>query len=882
MFRLRTLGGLALERDGAPIESASAQRKALALLAVLARSDRAAVGGASGLDRERLMALFWPESDEERARGALRQTLHVLRRELLSPNAITGATVLRIDPGVVEVDVQRFQAALAAGDLREAVARYAGPFLDGVHIDGAQDFEHWAEVERAALARDFGGALWGLAQSAEDSGDHDVAAEWWRRAQNHDPLDGRVVIRLMEALGRIGDRAAALRHAAAHDALLRQELGASPDPNVSALGARLRAGEPASAAHARPSQVSTEPVAATQGRDAGVPSPNDVAHSAAAPAGHPRGARRAKLTLLIGAVAVVVGAVAVVEGRAGNRPSNPLALDADRIAVTVFDNRTGDPALDPVGQMAADWVTRGIARMNVGHVLDPATFYAEHRGARGPRDARELARQYHAALVVAGSYYRGGDSLYFAVRVLDTATGQLVRVLEPVGAPLGDPVGAIEEVRQRVASAIGSVLDPRAKNYTDVRTPPPTLPAYREFVAGMDAYWRGETQVALGHFEAAARSDTTFETAAMWVGVNAVTVGRCALADSIDRALAARHNGVPPDDEFGFLATSRARCDNDFELGMRLARARLAADPGSAFDRWRLATNAWHAGHVAEAIAAFRSIDPATQLGWISDSGKVIYWRELAAAYHALGKYDAELGVGTQLGRRVPDRLSRIFLTARALVGAGRPAEALRALDGAEQLPPDPALVASEMALRYRPVALATPAWVMYQIATELAAHGFPDAARDAAERAARWSQTRPTEEQARPEHRLTLARTLEFLGRYDEAARLATGLVRQDSENADLRGTAGVIAARAGIRADALGADAWLAQIPLRNARGLPTLYRARIAALLGDERRAEGLLEGLPHRVHPTDPLQFHTDPAFAALRGRPWFAALARPRP
>jgi DNA-binding SARP family transcriptional activator/TolB-like protein len=881
MFRLRTLGGLALERDGVPVESASAQRKALALLAVLARSDGAAVGGAGGLDRERLMALFWPESNEERARGALRQTLHVLRRELLSPDAITGAAVLRIDPGVVEADVQRFQAALAAGDLREAVGRYAGPFLDGVHIDGAPDFEHWAEVERAALARDYGGALWRLAQSAAEYGDHDLAAEWWRRAQNHDPLDARVVVKLMEALEQIGDRAAALRHADAHDALLQYELGASPDPNVSALAARLRTGNLVAAEDARPSRVSTEPAAATTGVSPSLVSPNERAHAGAAWVRRMRGGRRAKLALYIGVVALVVGAIAVVEGRAGNRPSDQPALDADRIAVAVFENRTGDPELDPVGQMAADWVTRGIARMNVGHVLDPATFYAEHRGPGGPLDARELARQHNAGLVVAGSYYRARDSLYFAVRVLDTATGQLVRVLEAVGAPVGDPVRAIEEVRQRVASGIGSVLDPRAKNYTDVRTPPPTLSAYREFVAGMDAYWRGETQIALGHFEEAARSDTTFETAAMWVAVNAVTVGRCELADSIDQALAARHNGVPPDDEFGFLAVSRARCDNDFELGMRLARARLATDPGSAFARWRLATNAWHAGHVTEAIAAFRSIDPATQLGWISDSGKVIYWRELAAAYHALGDYDAELGVGTQVGRRAPDRLARIFLTARALVGAGRAAEALRALADAERLAPDPALVASELAFQYRPEALATPAWVMYQIATELAAHGFSDAAREAAEHAVRWSRARPAEEQARPEHRLTVARALEMLGRYDEATRVTTALVAEGPGNLDLRGTAGVLAARQGNRADALGIDAWLSRFPARNSRGLPTLYRARIAALLGDERHAQVLLERLPHRVHPTDPLQFHTDPAFASLRGRPWFDALARPR-
>jgi uncharacterized protein (TIGR02246 family) len=63
-FRLVTFGGLALERsDGGPA-SVGTQRKALALLAVLA------VAGPTGMTRDRLAALLWTESNAELALAA--------------------------------------------------------------------------------------------------------------------------------------------------------------------------------------------------------------------------------------------------------------------------------------------------------------------------------------------------------------------------------------------------------------------------------------------------------------------------------------------------------------------------------------------------------------------------------------------------------------------------------------------------------------------------------------------------------------------------------------------------------------------------------------------------------------------------------------------
>jgi len=233
-YRLRTFGRLSLERDGLEAGLLANQRKALALLALLAASGRAGVG------REQVMALLWSESDTERARGSLKQLLHLLRRQLGHADAIVGQADLRLNAEFVDDDVGAFREALRAGEDARAVALYDGPFLQGVYVDGADEFERWAASERGELARLHAEALERLATAADALGKRDDALAWWRRLQALDPLNGRIAAGLMRALDASGDRAGALRHARAHQALLHEELDAAPDAQVVSLAEQLK------------------------------------------------------------------------------------------------------------------------------------------------------------------------------------------------------------------------------------------------------------------------------------------------------------------------------------------------------------------------------------------------------------------------------------------------------------------------------------------------------------------------------------------------------------------------------------------------------------------------------------------------------------------
>lgn len=238
MFRLRTLGPVELEgASGLQADAVTRAPKRLALLVYLA------VDSPRGFKRrDALAALLWPELDQQRARHALRNTLHELRKTL-DDGALSsrGSEEVGLSPGVLWCDLVAFDEMLAAGQHEEALSLYRGPFLDSFHVPGVSpEFEHWVNRERDRLTVCHAATLESLAEDSEARDDFRAAVEHWRVLSAHHPWDGRVVLRLMLALEAAGDRAQAIRRADAYTVLVREELGADPDRKVTALTARLR------------------------------------------------------------------------------------------------------------------------------------------------------------------------------------------------------------------------------------------------------------------------------------------------------------------------------------------------------------------------------------------------------------------------------------------------------------------------------------------------------------------------------------------------------------------------------------------------------------------------------------------------------------------
>jgi len=237
MVELRILGALRLTASHRPdVESIVHQAKRAALLAYLAG---AVPRGPHR--RDKLLALFWPELDEPRARAALSQAVYVLR-SALGEHAITGRGdgEVGLNGDSVWCDATAFEAALDAGNSAEALALYRGDLLDGFFISGAPEFERWLDGERERLRRRASEGAWALSEAKASAGDAFEAARWGRQAADLMPADEAGARRLMKLLHALGDRAAAMQVYETVSTRLRQEYELEPSAETHALATSVR------------------------------------------------------------------------------------------------------------------------------------------------------------------------------------------------------------------------------------------------------------------------------------------------------------------------------------------------------------------------------------------------------------------------------------------------------------------------------------------------------------------------------------------------------------------------------------------------------------------------------------------------------------------
>jgi len=237
MYHLDILGRIDLRReDGLELRTVLAQPKRLALLVYLAVE-----GKTVALRRDRLLPLFWPELDQERARNSLNQAVHFLRQELGGATILSrGDGELRVAAEQLTCDVVQFGQAVERGEDEEALELYGGELLPAFYVQDAPEFERWLDETRTRLRRLAARASHTLAEQREREGESTLAVTWARRAVELSDADERAVRQLLELLDKQGDRAGALHAYAQFERRIAREFDATPAVETQALIARIR------------------------------------------------------------------------------------------------------------------------------------------------------------------------------------------------------------------------------------------------------------------------------------------------------------------------------------------------------------------------------------------------------------------------------------------------------------------------------------------------------------------------------------------------------------------------------------------------------------------------------------------------------------------
>ena len=845
MLRLRTFGGLSLERDSAPVDGASTQRKALAVLAQLA------VAGDRGVSRSKLVGRLWAERDEELARRALAQALYQLRQTVREETLVLGAAELRLNPAMIGSDVAEFECAIAAGDLTRAATVYAGPFLDGVYISDGLEFERWIDGERARLAGAYAKAVEALA-TAPGTAPAD-AVQWWRLLANSDPLNARSALGLMRALAAAGNSAAALDHARVYEALVREELEAEPDATIVSYARALRAHAPTVPTPALADAL--PPASAPASAAASAPASTPASPSASLPAARRR-------TYAPGSIGLAAGlAVVALLGFWRREPVRGAhGLDPHRVLIAAFDNNTGDTTLAPIGRMAADWIAQRLGETGLVEVVDiRSALLASDEADSLPHlpggRIRSLADQTGAGTVVLGSYYKDGDSLRFQAQVSDATRGRLLFAIPPISVSATSPLAGVDLVRERVTGGLAAQFNPRLSEFVRQTRQPPTYAAYRETMLGVDDFAKRNLPSALAHWLRAAALDTTYVSPLIYATHALRETKQYARADSLITSVLASRDRLSPRDQL-FAEGTAAELHGDFGAA-RVAFRQLTQVAPSTESYMILGEVNGFLNRPREALDAFAHVDP--NRGWLK--GWENFYSYPSANYHALGEHDRELEV-VQRGRAAfPRGLTIVLITVRALAAEGRVAAIDSILDASLTFP------GPELAH-----------WIAMKTAErELYAHGYDTAAKHVAERELAWIASKPAATRATVTGQSFLASALIDQGNLAAADSILM-LEWRAQPTEEILGQRGRVAARRGMTDHARAIMDSIAAMPNSYLYGQPELDRAAICATLGDRGQAMALLRQAVAAGYTY--LAIAHVPEFRALRAYPPFVEFMRP--
>jgi DNA-binding SARP family transcriptional activator len=819
MIELDLLGPIRLRGDdGRELNTVLAQPKRLALLGYLAAAHPAGFHR-----RDKLVALFWPDFDQGRARQALNKSVHQLRQILGDDTIVSrGDQEIAVDPDRLRCDVRQFEDALPSAP-ESGLALYRGEFCDGLYVDDAPAFDQWLSIERDRLRLTAVKAIASLADSPMLTGT-EQAVEWARRGVALAPFDEVAARRLMRALDRVGDRSGAVLAYDELAARLKNELDVEPAFDTRALRESLSG--TGIAAHAP------------------LPVPAPVLVVAGSPEAKPR---RARLGIIVAAAAATI-IVAFAASRFRTLPASS-ALDPNRVVVAVLENRTGDSTLDPLGPMAMDWMRQGLANAEMVRV-------AEQR-ALTPTGIRALADSSGAGQVISGAYYRDGDSVRFQVTLTDVKAGAVSRAFQPVSSPVSNPLGALESLRQQALSIVAQASVPQLATLLRGSARPPSYAAYLEYMAGLEATSNRDGATAYRHFMRAAQLDTGFVVALLYAVSSLQTPGQ---ADSVIDRLNAHRDQLGGAGRVWLDAILATRRNDPVEAlsNMRELAQKVPESPVPYYYATSLIANK----QVRRGVAVLHDINPERGFmkGWRT------YWVAVGMADHILGDEAAERADVAKSMRQYPGIPSSQAAEARYLAATGQRAAADSLFDAAATTAPIPEWNAGS---------------VFAVGAVEAAAHGHEDWVPSIRARALVWYASLTPSEREHEAPVFGLTWVLHSVGAWPELEARVEQLAK--AAPTDLRWLTfrALIAAHRGDTTTARSIDRTLADLAATPGPRQPILVasRARIAAMLGDRKAAiellsEALAHGFPFSGY------MHTEPSLASLHDDEAFKRLITP--
>lgn len=644
-------------KSGAVVDLHS--RKGELLLAYLA------LARGKTVTRDKLAALLWSDRSDEQARQSLRQELAAVRKGLLgsdSPLFTSEGDRIGLDPATVEIDAVTFAELVAKGtcaDIERACTLYRGDLLEDVSVRDAP-YEEWLLVERQRLHDLALRAFDQLLAYQQQGQASEPIAQTAQRLLKLEPADEAAHRALMRLYMDQGRRSAALRQYQECHGALKRDLNVEPGTETEQLYREILERQVESSV--KSSSAIAEPLHP--------PSALQRSPSASAVT---TPVRRHRAAIVVGALLLIAAGVAAI-WQLYPHPTQPVLspLGTDRlelpdrpsIAVLAFDNLSGDPAQDYLGDGIAEGIITSLSHLRDMLVIARNSSFS-YKGK--PTDVRKIGEELGVRHVLEGSVQKSGDQLRITAQLVNPETREHVWA-ESYDRPAADIFAVQDEIVDKIVAALDVQLveGQQARTWRQSTTNPK---AYDFFLRARELsllFRREETYQSIELIDQALKLDPNFAMAYAWKGWNYVFLAWSesseSAAKSWEQAIANAERAIAIDPRLysahALLGNVYIEYKGDYEAGIRELELAAKLSPNVATTHALLALFLPYVGRSQEALEHI-------QKAWrLSPFPEDWYFDALGRTYHGAGRYDEAIAAWNECIRRLPDYIwCRVELT---------------------------------------------------------------------------------------------------------------------------------------------------------------------------------------------------------------------------
>ena len=540
--------------------------------------------------------------------------------------------------------------------------------------------------------------------------------------------------------------------------------------------------------------------------------------------------------------------------------TTPLSQNArdKRVAVMVFENKTGTNDLEDFGSMISDWVTRGLMETEEANVISAANIQTQIAQAGFGSGANpELAAASGVDIMLQGRYYLQESQLIIHSNIVELRTGEVIHALEPITGPRQEMLSLLETLTEEVLGYWA------VKRSTRFHANPPKYEAYKEYLAG-EKLSQIDFEQSEMHLIKSYQADTTFLAPLFKLIPLYNNVRQFEKADSIIDYIAQNDFELTKWESLRISAL-KARQNFDYLKSAQLNEEMYRMDPSDDIAMYNAGSRYLQANYPEKAIEILTSFD--SRYGLITGRN---CWEEnrLAQAYIRLDRYEEALKTVEECDAdRIYDQLASTHLWALVL------------LDSLEKM--DRMLNYYLQQDIYRQAGTQrSNVFLFFAICNVLELTGKEEAFTKYAQQLYDWV----IENFEEPESEFSFIFANFWLGRYEDVIQLIQGLDQINVGPGGLifrAGMLGVCYARLNQQDKAREAIEMISSLDWSEHHGLKEYRIAAIKTAQGKHSEAISLLKTAEEKGVPPVPGRYNEDALFKDLLYNPEFISFTAPR-